>query len=220
MLGSSGIISATDYNPKGQRQMIQFQSFSSFDDMRAFMAGAEEKAAAQVEDWQREAKPGMYGIIYTEGYFCYLEIIEEEEAPALENYVWMKGYSPFVDGEIESLHICKLDGFLSAEEFRRAKAAGWPQDIFGFARKVLSPGRPAAFLLLQEGSPLLSRDDQQLVYLLVGDTGRARMMSEKRIVEAYGRGNVRWVENWVFGDFPGQQQMIILWHETQRHWEK
>lgn len=137
--------------------MSPFQTFDSVDQMLEAVRVARERADAQIEDWQRELKPGDKAIYLGDmgdgQILIYSEIrdpVEDDRpfydfdnpddvlvfegvrahysGPWAESFRATRSYSPVVpEGEFGDVHLANFQAKLTDDAFEQARRSGWPQ---------------------------------------------------------------------------------------------
>ena len=173
------------------------EAFNSVDDMRAYLAGADERKASLTQAWQSKITYGDYFVLYqandgtpmTYGYIPTVKQFSNEDPFNHDrNYVFAKLYNGEIqpDGLYESIHISEVDAIITAQQFKQLKAAHWPASIYTMLVAMYGvTGKPLIFMLKRDGQFLLNRTTQRIMYCVLDHAGLTPI-DEAALNERYG----------------------------------
>lgn len=198
-------------------------AFGDTGDMLAFLSGQHEALNARVKPWQRNIGSGNRFMMrfYVEPndddtLFIYTEIPADWEEIFAKNYperFMAMHYSQIVpSGESGSIHIAEVDALLTADQFSRCKAAGWPNSWEAFLRAAYRiPSQKAVCIPYTRDSKFcVNGKDSTLIHAVI--KGNVPHVGSERQFNS-SEGVDRWtiVNDWIFATTGSNGHGSIEW---------
>jgi len=108
---------------------MSIHAFPDFDSMMRAEQAAQTEAEAQIQDWQRNLKPGDY---FLKEHPCGISIwgevlpVDDDDEERLPGYILVNAFSAVLkDGEVGEMHVSTITRKVSGVEFIAAKGRGW-----------------------------------------------------------------------------------------------
>jgi len=114
---------------------LEFQSFSTFEEMMDAIEQARIIADGKVKPWQAAVKAGDFFVQDTDyGFFIFGEILQTDEefytTEAGRHYRFCRAFSVACsEGECGDVHVSVISGIITKELFEEIRNRGWNVDI-------------------------------------------------------------------------------------------